>query len=85
MTARQAIPVLLFGPAREIVGEERTTVELGAPASAGEVIDALVDRYPALSDLVTRSRIVVDRAYVEPDTPVSAENEVAIIPPVGGG
>ena len=85
MSDRAEIPVLLFGPAREIAGAARTTIAIGAAATAGDVIDALVERYPGLAELVTRSRVVVNHAYVDPGTPVSPADEVAIIPPVGGG
>lgn len=79
------VRVRLFGPAREAVGAEVATVRVADPATAGAVVAALAERHPALAAWLPRSRVVVNLEYVEPSTPVSAGDEVAILPPVGGG
>lgn len=77
--------VLLFGPAREAVGSERAAVEVPLPATAAQVLTALGRIHPALGDLMPRSRVAVNRRYVDLDSPVKSGDELAIIPPVGGG
>lgn len=77
--------VRLFGPAREAVGEETVEIEVGARATAGAVLDALGRARPELAPLLERSRVAVDRAYVDPATPVEPDQEIAVVPPVGGG
>lgn len=77
--------VLLFGPAREAAGGDRVSVEVDGPATAGGVVAALERAHPALAPLLPRARVAVNRRYVEAGTPVESGDEIAIIPPVGGG
>ncbi|MGH7572776.1 MAG: MoaD/ThiS family protein [Gemmatimonadota bacterium] len=77
--------VLLFGPAREAAGSDRASVEVPVPATAAEVLAALGRAHPALAKLLPRSRVAVNRRYVDVDAGVAPGDEMAIIPPVGGG
>lgn len=77
--------VLLFGPAREAAGSDRAWVEVPVPATAAEVLKALGRAHPALTDLLPRSRVAINRRYVDLGTRVTPDDEVALIPPVGGG
>lgn len=85
MTRVEGYRILLFGPAREAVGAGETTVELAPPASAGDAIAALAASHPALAPLLPRSRVAVNRAYVDAVARLAPGDEIAIIPPVGGG
>lgn len=80
-----AVAVRLFGPAREAVGSDRTTVDAGPRPTAGDVVAALARRHPDLAELLPRSRVAVNLAYVDAGTPLAPGDEVAILPPVGGG
>ena len=77
--------VLLFGPAREATGSARVSVAVEAPATAAQVLAALERDHPALGPLLPRARVAVNRHYVDADSPVTPDDEIAIIPPVGGG
>lgn len=77
--------VQLFGPAREAVGHGSVEVDVTLPATAADVIEALERAHPVLAPLLPRSRVAVDRAYVDLPTPLDPGCEIAIIPPVGGG
>ena len=77
--------VRLFGPAREALGAPAVEVRIAGPVTAGGVVQALGRAHPVLSALLPRSRVAVNRAYVESTTPIDPGDEVAIIPPVGGG
>lgn len=77
--------MLLFGPAREAAGCSRTVMELSTPATAATVVDALSTAHPDLVPLLGRSRLVVNQQYVDSDTSIGPDDEVAIIPPVSGG
>ena len=79
------LTVHLFGPMREAAGASRATVAVEPPATADAVIRALAASHPALRPFLERSRISVNHAYVELASPIRAGDEVAIIPPVGGG
>jgi molybdopterin converting factor small subunit len=77
--------VHLFGPAREAAGAARAPVRVEPPATAGAVVAALGALHPALAPLLERSRVAVNHAYVDPDAAIGPDDEIALIPPVGGG
>ncbi|MFM8702575.1 MAG: MoaD/ThiS family protein [Planctomycetia bacterium] len=45
----------------------------------------LAAELPALASLLARSAVAIGDAYVTDDTPVPANADVAVIPPVSGG
>ena len=78
------IKILAFGVARDVLGQRENLVEVPDVCDT-EVLSALLEeRYPSLKGLLSYS-ISVNRTYVEGATPISATDEVAIIPPVSGG
>jgi molybdopterin converting factor small subunit len=77
--------VLLFGPAREAGGSDRVPVRVDGPATAAQVLAALERAHPALAPFLPRARVAVNRRYVDTDAPVVPGDEIAVIPPVGGG
>lgn len=79
------VPIRLFGPTREAAGAGEVVVEVEEGSTAGDVIDALRRRVPAVAELLPRSRVAVNLEYVDASTPVRSGDEVAVIPPVGGG
>jgi len=73
----------LFGPAREAAGLSQADVP---GADVGQVLAAARARYgPAFAAVVTASRIWVNGELASGDSPVGADDEVAVIPPVSGG
>ena len=55
----------------------------GAPVSA--VVEAVTDRVPALVDVISAARPVVNKEFVGGEHRVAAGDEVALLPPVSGG
>jgi molybdopterin synthase catalytic subunit len=85
MTAEHSVIVRLFGPAREAAGTDRVEVALAEGATAGEALAALAASNPGLAGLLPRSRVAVNLAYVDAETRLALGDEIAIVPPVGGG
>jgi molybdopterin synthase catalytic subunit len=79
------VVVRLFGPAREAAGTESIALALPAGATAGAALAALAEAHPALADLLPRARVAVNQAYIDVATPLAPGDEIAIVPPVGGG
>lgn len=79
------VVVRLFGPAREAAGAG--TIELALPpgATASDAMRTLAAAHPGLEDLLPRSRVAVNLEYVEGSTRLRPGDEIAILPPVGGG
>jgi MoaD family protein len=73
----------LFAAAREAAGTGRAEIE---GATVGDVLDAARARFgPDLAAVIQRCRIWRNGEPADDDTPVSATDEVAILPPVSGG
>lgn len=77
------VRVRLFAAAREQVGRGELVQELPDEARIQTLIDTLFRAYPGL--LSMRLRFTVNAAYAAPETPLQDGDEVACIPPVGGG
>jgi molybdopterin synthase sulfur carrier subunit len=78
------VPVLrLFAAAREAAGTGRDDVP---GATVGEVLDAAVERYgSAFADVLATAKVWVNGDGAERTDPVTATDEVAVLPPVSGG
>jgi molybdopterin synthase catalytic subunit len=77
--------VRLFGPAREAVGSETIELALPAEATAADAVAALAAAHPGLAGLLPRSRVAVNLEYVDARMRLAPGDEIAILPPVGGG
>jgi molybdopterin synthase sulfur carrier subunit len=78
--------VLLFGPLRDVAGwRERT---MAAPPSSLDALKAALARDDgALGEALMRPGVqaAVNKAIVRGDSPLSADAEVAFLPPMSGG
>ena len=79
------IDVLLFAAARDAAGSDSIAVDVTDDARANDVIEAVGRHLPEISGLLPSCRLAVDCCYVNGDAAVSADSEVALIPPVSGG
>lgn len=79
------VVVRLFGPAREAAGAGTVELTLPVGATAGDAVAALAVAHPGLESLLPRSRVAVNLEYVDGATPLRPGDEIAILPPVGGG
>lgn len=76
--------LLLFGITKDIIGESPFLFDLSEGDSVGELIDQLLQDYPALIDLNSLA-IAVNGEYASKETLIKPSDEVALIPPVSGG
>jgi molybdopterin synthase catalytic subunit len=78
------VSVRLFAGLRERAGTDRLDVELPEGAKVGDLLAAMAGT--PVGALRPRECVVaVNREYATPDEPVSAGDEVALVPPVSGG
>lgn len=80
-----ACTVRLFGPACALAGASEMTLQLPSPATAGQAVRALAEACPELAPLLPRSRVAVNLVYVDAARELAPGDEIAILPPVGGG
>jgi MoaE-MoaD fusion protein len=78
------VSVRLFAGLRERAGTDRLDVELPEGANVGDLLAAMAET--PVGVLRPRECVVaVNREYASADEPVSAGDEVALVPPVSGG
>lgn len=79
------VEVLLFASVREAVGQRRLTVMTPDGATVEDLLQRLVSDYPKLAGHTGTLMAAVNQEYVQRDTVLHDDDEVAFIPPVSGG
>lgn len=81
------VTIRYFASLREAVGLGQENVTLPDGATMQTLLEALTNRHPGLTaHLGARSiRFAINRCYVLPDAGLKEGDEVALVPPVGGG
>ncbi|MBN9388230.1 MAG: MoaD/ThiS family protein [Chloroflexi bacterium] len=82
---KDRLKLKLFAAFRETVGQGELDWPLGSSQTAGEVLDSLVGEYPALAGGAKSALVMVNRRYATRQTALQPGDEVAFLPPVGGG
>lgn len=82
---KDTLKLKLFAAFRETVGQSDLEWPLGPSRTAGEVLDSLVAEYPALAGGAKSALVMVNRRYATRQTALQPGDEVAFLPPVGGG
>lgn len=83
--ARIHVSVKFFAAPREALGTDEIDLELPAESTVKDLVETLVDRYPVLDAYTRFLNVAVNRAYVGMQTELHDGDEVACLPPVGGG
>jgi len=79
------VKVRFFAAPREAIGLGEVEQELPVNVTVGELVDLLAQAYPVLRPYTRLMRVAVNRAYVGLETELNDGDEVAWLPPVGGG
>jgi len=77
--------VLLFAALRERAGAPFVQVELTAPATVADLLDALARQIPRIASALPHCRVAVAQEFVDLAHRISTGVEIALIPPVSGG
>jgi molybdopterin synthase sulfur carrier subunit len=80
-----SVQVRYFAAIREAAGRDIETLQVPAGTTVAQIRSLLIERYPALSSLLPRCAIAVNRSYAGGEAEVNDGDELAFIPPVGGG
>jgi molybdopterin converting factor subunit 1 len=79
------IRVLLFASVRQSAGGDELTLDLPEGTTAGEILEKLRERIPAMEGLSDRIKLAVGEEFVGPDHRLQEGDVAAIIPPMSGG
>jgi molybdopterin converting factor subunit 1 len=79
------VTVLFFGRVRELTGIAEEAAEMSEGATLADVFERYAARFPQLAGF--RSSLVASRnqEFASWDTPLSAGDDIAFLPPVSGG
>ncbi len=78
------VQVLLFARFAELVGSERVEVRVAAPATVRDVVTQ-VSQLMGDGGLGVRPLVARNLSQVSLDAPVTADDELALLPPLAGG
>ncbi|HSL01489.1 MAG TPA: molybdopterin converting factor subunit 1 [Rubrobacteraceae bacterium] len=84
MSAR-GVRVLLFGAAADAAGTREVELDTEVSSTLDELWPRLAERHPGLSPMRDTLAFAVNGEYARWDAPISAGDEVAVLPPVSGG
>lgn len=79
------VRLMTFAGIREIVGAAERTIDVADGASAGDAWEALAREFPKLRESERSIRLARNGALVEPDARLQDGDELAVMPPFGGG
>ena len=79
------VDVLFFGAARQAVGAEKVVFELAEGATARDVLEEAKKRWSELEPMAELLKVAVNRKVEGLDRRLSEGDEVALLPPMGGG
>jgi molybdopterin converting factor small subunit len=79
------VRVKFFASYAELVGRQETGLELALPATVADVVRRLREEFDWAQPLPDRPLAAVNLRQVQLDAPVSAGDEVALLPPLAGG
>lgn len=79
------VQVVAFARLRELLGFERGSLELADGATADGAWSALATQSPAIEPLRASTRFARNGRLVAISDPLQDGDELALLPPVGGG
>ncbi|WP_420629298.1 molybdenum cofactor biosynthesis protein [Candidatus Leptofilum sp.] len=79
------IQIKLFATLKDKAGNNKITVTVAEPANVATLLDAVGAAHPALQSSLPIAVVSVNKSFAGLDTAVSANDEVALFPPVSGG
>ncbi len=79
------ISVLAFARLREVIGASERSLDLPQNARIEDAWDALLRNYPALGEERSSTRAARNGQLVSFDETLGEGDELAFLPPVGGG
>ncbi len=75
----------MFAAAREALGVDTVSISLEEGARVSDLLDALAEGYPEIARLRPSLAVAVNHEIARGERVLLADDEVALIPPVGGG
>lgn len=82
---RMQVRVLFFGQLKDVVGRASDEIALPAGATIADVVQHYASAAPRLREFASSIAFSLNREYAAQEAELSADDEVALLPPVSGG
>ncbi len=82
---RMTVRIKFFAAPREAIGVREIEKELAVGTTVEKLIGMLAEEYPALRAYIRSISVAVNRVYADVQTELHDGDQVACLPPVGGG
>ena len=79
------VRVLLFASVRQSAGGDEIRIDVPDGTTAGDLLDRLREKIPALEGLADRIKLAVNEEFVDRSYKIQPGDEAAVIPPMSGG
>jgi len=79
------VRVLFFGVLKDVAGKSADEIDVRDGASVRDVLLSYQSEIPQLKTSLSAIAIAVNQQYAGPDTKLSSNDEIALLPPVSGG
>jgi MoaD family protein, archaeal len=79
------ITVQLFATIKDRVGSPQVTLDLNSPATVEDLLEQLVERFPAVAPSLHSMIISVNQEFADRSHVITPADEIALFPPVSGG
>ncbi len=77
--------VRLFAGIAESFGKTQVNVTTSEPLTPASLKDQMIAQFPEAADQIRRALVAVNQQYAGSEVPLQESDEIALIPPVGGG
>jgi molybdopterin converting factor subunit 1 len=79
------INLRLFSTCRDIVGSREVAIDVPRDATVGDLLEVVLRRYPRLRPLEKPIILAVNKDFADSKVRLREKDEVALMPPIGGG
>lgn len=79
------VTIRFFARAKDIAGADALTLDVPDDADVAALRRVLGERFPAMASLLARSAFAVDNEFADDAQRLTADAEIALLPPVSGG
>jgi MoaE-MoaD fusion protein len=77
--------IKIFAAAAQAIDDDHVRVACTTPVTIEALKQLLIEQHPSLESILPYCRFAVDHEFISDDYAITAENELALIPPVSGG
>jgi len=79
------LKIKLFAAAAQAIENDHVCVACTTPVTIMALKRLLIEQHPSLESILPYCRFAVDHEFISDDYAITADHELALIPPVSGG